>query len=92
MAAGGGHIFRLVNVIHHKNHPTELIFRSVYWARYVGWVITTPLILIDLTVLAGLPGAEILLAVFADVVMILFVLPDLGSDLTRIGTICCFLT
>ena len=83
MAAGGGHTFRLVNVIHHKDHPTELIFRPIYWARYVDWVITTPLILVDLTVLAGLPGAEILLAVFADVAMILFVLPYLGSNLTN---------
>jgi len=73
MAAGGGHSFHLVDVIHHKNYPTELIFRPIYWARYVDWAITTPLILLDLTVLAGLPGAEILLAIFADVTMILFV-------------------
>ena len=75
MATGGGHTFHLVNVIHHKQHPTELIFRPIYWARYVEWAITTPLVLLDLTLLAGLPGAEILLAVFAGVTMILFVFP-----------------
>jgi bacteriorhodopsin len=74
MAEGGGHSFHLVNVIHHKQNPTELIFRPIYWARYVDWAITSPLVLINLTVLAGLPGAEILLALFADVAMILFVL------------------
>jgi bacteriorhodopsin len=74
MAQGGGHSFHLVRVIHHKKHPTELIFRPIYWARYVEWAITSPLILLDLTVLAGLPGVKILLALFADIAMILFVL------------------
>ena len=73
MAAGTGRKFALVNIIHHDNGPTELIFRQIYWARYLEWAITTPLILVNLTVLAGLPGAEILLAIYADVAMILFV-------------------
>ena len=74
MAAGGGRTYTIVNVIRHHKAPTELIFRPIFWARYIEWLITTPLILIDLTVLAGLPGAEILLAIYADVAMILFVL------------------
>lgn len=70
MAAGGGSSYHIVR-ISHKHH--EVVFRQIYWARYIDWCITTPLILLDLTVLAGLPGAEILLLIFADVAMVLFV-------------------
>jgi bacteriorhodopsin len=52
-----------------------VIIRQIYWARYVEWAITSSLVLLDLTILAGLPGAEIILAVFADIAMILFVSP-----------------
>lgn len=58
---------------HHKNIPDtkEIIFREVYWARYVDWFFTTPLLLLDLTLLAGLPGANILVAIVADLIMVL---------------------
>ena len=74
MAAGGGWSYHLVH-IHQKKETTKLIFRQIYWARYIDWAITTPLLLIELTVLAGLPGIEILLLIFADIAMILFVYP-----------------
>lgn len=45
----------------------------IYWARYIDWAITFPLILLDLTTLADLPGVEILLAIFAVIPMMLFV-------------------
>lgn len=44
--------------------------REVLVPRYVDWAITTPLLLLDLTLLAGLPVGEILIAIFADLVMI----------------------
>ena len=47
------------------------VYREVYWARYVDWSVTTPLLLLDLCFLAGLPGANILVAIVADVIMIL---------------------
>ena len=47
------------------------VHREVYWARYVDWSLTTPLLLLDLALLAGLSGANILVAVVADLVMIL---------------------
>ena len=47
------------------------IIREVYWARYVDWSVTTPLLLLDLSLLAGLAGANILVAIVADVIMIL---------------------
>lgn len=77
MAAGQGWVYRVVHYHHsHKGHAAKVIIRQIYWARYVDWAITTPLVLLDLTLLAGLPGAEILLAVFADIAMILFVSLD----------------
>jgi bacteriorhodopsin len=56
----------------HEGHA-DLIARQIYWARYIDLAITTPLILLELMVLAGLPGVEILFVLVADVVMILFV-------------------
>lgn len=57
----------------HKHVPdtTTDVYRSVYWARYVDWSVTTPLLLMDLAFLAGLSGANILVAVVADLIMIL---------------------
>jgi bacteriorhodopsin len=51
----------------------DWIVRQLYWIRYVDWMITSPLILLALTVLAGLPGIEILSVIIADVTMIVLV-------------------
>jgi len=45
--------------------------RQVYWGRYVDWVITNPLLLLNLCLLAGVSGAHTLMAVVANVIMIL---------------------
>jgi bacteriorhodopsin len=45
--------------------------REIYWARYVDWSITTPLLLVDLCLLAGISGANITVAVVADLIMVL---------------------
>ncbi|KAI1093192.1 opsin-1 [Rostrohypoxylon terebratum] len=50
---------------------TEIVEREIYWARYVDWSLTTPLLLLDLSLLAGLNGASILVTVVSDVIMIL---------------------
>ncbi|KAI1389775.1 opsin-1 [Hypoxylon trugodes] len=50
---------------------TEVVKRDVYWARYLDWSLTTPLLLLDLCLLAGLNGASILVTVVSDVIMIL---------------------
>lgn len=47
------------------------INREVYFGRYIDWSITTPLLLLDLALLAGLNGANILVAIVADIIMIL---------------------
>ncbi len=57
----------------HKRVPDthQDYVRQIFWARYVDWSITTPLLLLDLALLAGLSGANILVAIVADVIMIL---------------------
>lgn len=44
--------------------------REIFYARYIDWVITTPLLLLDLLLTAGLPTPTILITIFADEVMI----------------------
>ncbi|KAI0144012.1 opsin-1 [Hypoxylon sp. NC0597] len=50
---------------------TDIVERDIYWARYVDWSLTTPILLLDLCLLAGLNGASILVTVVSDVIMIL---------------------
>jgi bacteriorhodopsin len=50
---------------------TKEVCREVYWARYVDWSVTTPLLLLDLCLLAGIDGAHTIMAIVADVAMIL---------------------
>lgn len=74
MATGDGTSFVSYMVTeHHKKVPNTHVEyqREVYWARYVDWSITTPLLLLDLALLAGLSGANILVAIVADVIMVL---------------------
>lgn len=67
MATGTGVSYHHIRIREqHKN-----IYRQVYWARYIDWALTTPLLLLDLSFLANLSGGNILIAVVADVIMIL---------------------
>ncbi|KAJ5757239.1 uncharacterized protein N7511_007421 [Penicillium nucicola] len=56
----------------HKHVPdtTTQVFRQILWLRYLNWALTTPLIFINFALLSGLPGANLLLAIFADLVML----------------------
>ncbi|KAJ9110256.1 hypothetical protein QFC19_001659 [Naganishia cerealis] len=47
------------------------VIRQVFYARYIDWAITTPLLLLDLALLAGLPTIQIIPLMFADLVMVL---------------------
>ncbi|TKA68060.1 hypothetical protein B0A55_07456 [Friedmanniomyces simplex] len=74
MASGHGIGYHHVVVREsHKHVPdtTKDLYRQVYWARYVDWTLTTPLLLLDLSLLAGLSGGVILMTMVADVIMIL---------------------
>jgi bacteriorhodopsin len=44
--------------------------REIFYARYIDWVITTPLLLLDLLLTAGVPLGTILVALLADEIMI----------------------
>jgi len=74
MATGDGISYhKSVEREQHSHHPdTEnIVYRQVYWARYVDWALTTPLLLLDLCLVAGLNGAHITMALVADEIMIL---------------------
>ncbi|BFZ58632.1 hypothetical protein PYCC9005_005696 [Savitreella phatthalungensis] len=45
-------------------------YRQIFYARYIDWTITTPLLLLDLALLAGLSGIDLIALVFADLGMI----------------------
>ncbi|KAJ0334950.1 hypothetical protein COL922a_010004 [Colletotrichum nupharicola] len=44
--------------------------REIYYVRYIDWFVTTPLLLLDLLLTAGLPWPSIMIALLADEVMI----------------------
>lgn len=46
-------------------------FREIFYVRYIDWVITTPLLLLDLLLTAGMPWPTILFVIFVDLVMII---------------------
>lgn len=58
---------------HHKHVPdtSHQVCRQVFWGRYVDWALTTPLLLLELCLLAGVDGAHTLMAIVADVIMVL---------------------
>jgi len=45
--------------------------RSVFYVRYIDWVITTPLLLLDILLTAGLPWPSILFTLILDEIMII---------------------
>ncbi|KAL2021914.1 hypothetical protein VTK56DRAFT_6509 [Thermocarpiscus australiensis] len=50
---------------------SHAVCRQIYWARYVNWALTTPLLLLNLCLLAGVDGAHTLMAIVADLIMML---------------------
>jgi bacteriorhodopsin len=45
-------------------------YREIFWVRYVDWFITTPLLLMDLLLTAGMPWPTILWVILVDEIMI----------------------
>lgn len=54
---------------HDHVHRGSGVCREVYWARYIDWAVSTPILLVGLCLLAGVNGAHTLIAVAADLVM-----------------------
>lgn len=74
MATGDGISFTYMipmKVHKHTGPPHQDVFRQVFWARYVDWALTTPLLLLNLAFVAGLNGADITVAIVADIIMVL---------------------
>jgi bacteriorhodopsin len=74
MATGHGVSIQTITVRHQNDHVPDTfteVHRQVYWARYVDWSLTTPLLLLDLGLLAGMSGGHIIMAIVADLIMIL---------------------
>jgi bacteriorhodopsin len=74
MATGDGNSYaEIILKETHKHTPDtiEYVYRQVFWARYVDWSVTTPLLLLDLAFLAGMDGASIVVSIVADLIMIL---------------------
>jgi len=73
MATGSGNSYAhfVIKEVHkHVPDTVEHVFRQVFWARYVDWSLTTPLLLLDLAFLAGMDGASIIVAIVADLIMV----------------------
>jgi bacteriorhodopsin len=72
MATGEGIAYKH-SIIHypHKHVPDthQEYLRQVFWVRYLNWIITTPLILINMALLGGLSGANLVVAIAADLIM-----------------------
>ncbi|KAF2704042.1 putative opsin-like protein [Pleomassaria siparia CBS 279.74] len=47
------------------------VYREIFWVRYVDWFITTPLLLMDLLLTAGMPWPTILWVILVDEIMII---------------------
>jgi len=75
MAVGSGISYRYTEVTQKHGHGIPdthvTVAREVYWARYVDWSLTTPLLLLDLALVAGISGADTIVAIVFDLVMVL---------------------
>lgn len=52
-------------------YNADPVTRSIWYARYIDWTITTPLLLLELLLVTGLPLSDIIITIFADLVMII---------------------
>ncbi|KAF2103973.1 family A G protein-coupled receptor-like protein [Rhizodiscina lignyota] len=55
---------------HRSEHIVRGTYREIFYVRYIDWFVTTPLILMDLFLTAGMPWPTILWVVLVDWVMV----------------------
>lgn len=64
--------FTPIAVEFHRNDPqVRGAYRQVFYARYIDWFITTPLLLLDLLLTAGMPWPTIFWVILCDWIMII---------------------
>lgn len=44
--------------------------RQLLWLRYLNWALTTPLLFVNFALISGLPGANLLIAIVANLTML----------------------
>jgi len=74
MASGDGVSYKCESKTDYHEHLPDThhdVCRQIYWARYVDWSLTTPLLLVELCLLAGVDGAHTLMATTASLIMTL---------------------
>ncbi|KAI5364573.1 Putative archaeal/bacterial/fungal rhodopsin, rhodopsin, retinal binding, yro2-like, 7TM [Septoria linicola] len=69
----GSHLgFVPIDVEYQRSDPRVAgVNREIYYARYIDWVITTPLLLTDLMLTAAMPWPTIMFVILVDEVMII---------------------
>jgi hypothetical protein len=60
-----------VTQIEVRRHGHAHATRSIYYARYIDWTVTTPLLLLELLLATNMPSTEILFAIMLDLFMII---------------------
>jgi bacteriorhodopsin len=74
MASGQASTYNCVSVRDHHKHVPDThhdVCRQVFWARYVDWAITTPILVLELGLLAGIDGAHTIFGIVANVIFVL---------------------
>ena len=72
MATGEGVAWKYACVHESHEHVPDTrqeYLRQVFWVRYVNWILTNPLIVINLALVSGMNGANLLVAISADLIM-----------------------
>ena len=54
-----------------SNPKVAGLYREIFYVRYIDWVVTTPLLLLDVLLTAGLPWPTILITILVDEIMII---------------------
>lgn len=54
-----------------NNPKVAGVYREIFYVRYIDWFITTPLLLMDLMLTAGMPWPTILFVILVDEIMII---------------------
>merc|ERR1711977_719761 len=64
--------FPAIQVEFQRSNPKVAgLYREIFYVRYIDWVVTTPLLLLDVLLTAGLPWPTILITILVDEIMII---------------------
>jgi bacteriorhodopsin len=63
--------FTPIQVEYSRSDPVVAgTYRSIFYVRYIDWFITTPLLLLDLLLTAGMPWPTLLWVIVVDWIMV----------------------